>query len=94
MPAVGWAVSPDGTMVAVSIDQRLELFPIAGGQAGLVPGLSGRWIVVGWTGAGLLVSEDPAAGGVVFRVDAATGRRETWADIQPQDPGGIMNLKR
>ena len=26
------------------------------------------------------------------RVDPATGRRETWADLQPQDPAGIMNL--
>ena len=31
-------------------------------------------------------------GGTVWRVDPATGRRDTWANIQPQDPAGIMNL--
>ena len=87
-----WAVSPDGAMLAVSTGERLELFPIAGGAARRVPGASNRWRVVGWIERGLLISEDPAAGGTVFRVDPATGRRDTWADIEPQDPAGIMNL--
>jgi len=88
----GWAVSPDGAMLAVSSEQHVELFPIAGGGARRVPGASDRWRVVGWIERGLLISEDPAAGGTVFRVDPATGRHDTWADINPQDPAGIMNL--
>jgi Tol biopolymer transport system component len=88
----GWAVSPDGAWVAVSTGERLELFPLAGGAARRVAGNSDRWRVVGWIESGLLVSEDPAAGGTVFRVDPATGRRDRWADIQPQDPAGIMSL--
>ena len=48
--------------------------------------------MVGWIESGLLISEDPLAAGMVFRVDPATGRRDTWADIKPQDPAGIMNL--
>ena len=90
--ASSWAVSPDGTMVAVSGGKGLELFPIAGGAARSVPGSSDRWVVVGWIANGLLVSEDPVAGGTVLRVDPETGRRDRWADIQPQDPAGIMNL--
>ncbi|MBA3295490.1 MAG: serine/threonine-protein kinase [Acidobacteria bacterium] len=89
---MGWAVSPDGAMLAVSSGQYVELFPIAGGGARRVPGASDRWHVVGWIERGLLISEDPAAGGTVFRVDPATGRRDTWADINPQDPAGIMHL--
>jgi Tol biopolymer transport system component len=88
----GWSVSPDGTMVAVSTARGPELFPIAGGESLRVPGGSERWRVVGWIESGLLVSEDPAAGGTVFRVDPATGQRDTWDDIQPRDPAGIMNL--
>jgi hypothetical protein len=88
----GWAVAPDGTMVAVSTGELLELFPIAGGAARRVPGDSDRMHVVGWIETGLLVSDDPAAGGTVFRVDPATGLRDTWAHIQPQDPAGIMRL--
>ena len=49
-----------------------------------MPGASDRWRVVGWIESGLLVSEDTQAGGVVLRVDPATGRRDTWADIGRQ----------
>ena len=70
----------------------LELFPIDGGAARRVPGGADRWHVVGWIESGLLLSEDPLAGGTVYRVDPATGERDTWADVQPQDPAGIMSL--
>jgi dipeptidyl aminopeptidase/acylaminoacyl peptidase len=89
--SLGWAVSPDGAMVAVSTGERLELIPIAGGAARRVPDASDGWIVVGWIESGLLLLEAPERG-TVFRVDPATGRRDQWADIQPQDPAGIMNL--
>jgi hypothetical protein len=88
----GWARSPDGTMVAVSTPNGPELFAIAGGPGRQVPGASGRWRVVGWIESGLLISDDPLGGGAVSRVDPATGRRESWANIQPQDPAGIMSL--
>ena len=87
-----WAVSPDGTTVAVSTDKGPELFPVGGGSARRVPGASAAWSVVGWIESGLLISEDPHAGGIVFRIDPATGQRETWADLRPQDPAGIMNM--
>ena len=79
-------------MVAVSSGPQVELFSIAGGGVRRVAGSSDRWRVVGWTERGLLISEHPAAGGTVFLVDPATGRRDTWANIRPQDPAGIMNL--
>ena len=88
----GWAVAPDGATVAVSAGERVELFPVAGGQSRSVPGDPGGWSAVGWIDSGLLVSEDPAAISTVFRVAPATGRRDTWADIRPQDSAGIMNL--
>jgi Tol biopolymer transport system component len=90
--ATGWSPSPDGEMVAVSTSRGPELFPIAGGPVRSVPGASGGWRVVGWIETGLLISENPTAGGPVFRVDPATGQRNPWADIQPRDPSGIMTL--
>ena len=88
----GWAPSHDGSMVAVSTPNGPELFPIAGGSPRRVPGTTGQSQVVGWIVSGLLVSDDPLAGGQVDRVDPATGRRDTWANLQPQDPAGIMSL--
>jgi hypothetical protein len=87
----GWAVSPDGTRVAVTAERGIELVPIDDGAPHEVPGSSGS-SVLAWIESGLLVSDDPAAGGVVFRVDPATGQREPWANIEPQDPAGIMTL--
>jgi hypothetical protein len=90
--AAGWTVSPDGTMVAVSRDSQVELFPLAGGDARRVPGIAERSRVVGWIEGGLLVWDDPTAGGKLLRIDPTTGRREPWADIAPTDPAGIMNM--
>ncbi|HYW32010.1 MAG TPA: protein kinase, partial [Gemmatimonas sp.] len=88
----GWAVSPDDAFVAVSTGERLELFPLDGGSSRRVPGDWDRWRVVGWIERGLLLSQDPVAGGIVLRVDAATGASAVWADLQPRDESGIMNL--
>jgi hypothetical protein len=88
----GWVTSPEGSMVAVSTPNGPVLFPIAGGSPRRVPGTTGRSQVVGWIVSGLLVSDDPLAGGQVDLVDPATGRRGIWADLQPQDPAGIMSL--
>jgi len=88
----GWAVSPDSTMVAVSTAEGVDLFPIAQGDVRRVPGSAAHWSVVAWIEGGLVISEDPLAGGVLQRVDPATGERETWANIQPPDPAGIMTL--
>ena len=88
----GWAVSPDGATVAVTAERGIELFSIDGGGTRQVPGSSARSSVLGWIESGLLVSDDPAAGGIVFRVDPVTGQRDVWADIQPEDPAGIMTL--
>ena len=88
----GWALAPAGDMVAVSTGQQIELFPVAGGASRGVPGDTGAWSVVGWIENGILVSRRPEVGGPVLSVDPVTGRRAPWADIQPQDPAGIMSL--
>ncbi|MEO5815059.1 MAG: protein kinase [Gemmatimonadaceae bacterium] len=88
----GWAMSPDGALVAVSSGQQVDVFPTTGGGARRVPGVMDGWRVVGWIDSGILMSENPAADGAVFRVDPSTGSRVTWATIKSQDPAGIMNL--
>ncbi len=88
----GWAVSPDGATVAVTAEGGIELIPIDRGEPRQVPASSGGSIVLAWIETGLLVSDDLAAGGMVFRVNPTTGQRDVWVDIEPSDPAGIMNL--
>lgn len=87
-----WALSPDGAMVAVSTANGPEVYPVSGGAARRVPNGTSQWRVIAWIESGLLVSDDPLGGGVVFRADPLTGQRDVWADLQPRDPAGIMNL--
>ena len=88
----GWAVSPDGATVAVSHGDAVTLFDTADGEVRASPGLPRDSRVVGWIEGGVLMSNNPAAGGEVYRVDPVTGRRDLWADIKPRDPAGIMRL--
>jgi hypothetical protein len=90
--STGWALSPEGTRVAVNTPRGIELYPVPGGPARRIPGLAAEDRVLAWMTSGLLVSPDPPAAGSVFRIDPASGRRELWRDIQPRDPTGIMNL--
>jgi hypothetical protein len=90
--STGWALSPEGTGVAVNTPRGIELYPVPGGPARRIPGLAAEDRVLAWMTSGLLVSPDPPAAGSVFRIDPASGRRELWRDIQPRDPTGIMNL--
>ena len=89
----GWVVSPDGANVAVSGAQGIALFPLAAAEAAarVVPGTE-RSTAVGWIDSGLLVSDDPTAGGTVSLVDPTTGRRSAWVDLQARDPAGVMSL--
>jgi hypothetical protein len=88
----GWALSPDGTSVAVSTTDGVAVFPVGDGSARTVPGSTGGWTVVGWITSGILVSDDPVAGDTVHRLDPTSGRRDTWITIQPKDPAGVMNM--
>jgi Tol biopolymer transport system component len=88
----GWALSPDGTSVALSTTDGVAVFPVGDGSARTVPGSTGGWTVVGWITSGILVSDDPVAGDTVHRLDPTSGRRDTWVTIQPKDPAGVMNM--
>lgn len=88
----GWALSPDGSTVAIGRDAQLLLLPLSGGASRAVPGIAAPVTVVGWIHDGLLISDDPIAAGNVYVVNVTTGQRTLWNSIQPQDPSGIMIL--
>jgi tRNA A-37 threonylcarbamoyl transferase component Bud32 len=92
VPLTGsWAVAPGGDRVAITTTDGVSVFPMSGGAGRAVPATSGR-SVAGWIQQGLLLTGD-AESSVVYRVDPDTGAGDTWTDVSPQDPAGIMNLE-
>ncbi len=92
-----WAVliSPDGEWTAaIDKDQRVTLWPVAGGRPrtlqGALPGErpvawseDGRWLWVFRRG------DIPAE---VFQVEIATGRRRHWKTLVPPDTAGVYSI--
>jgi hypothetical protein len=92
--ATGWAVSPDGTMVAVTAERGVVIYSVTGGPPRDVPGLTAGERLLGWIETGLLVSDDPSPFGLgqILQVDPVSGQRAPWRRIVPRDPAGLMNI--
>jgi len=93
----GFAVSPDGTVVAArGADQKVYMYPIAGGEPKLVPGQQPGETSSGWTADGrsmFLVTRGKIPS-LVSRVDLATGQRTVWKTVEPADAAGIDTIGR
>ena len=94
---ISWSLSPDGRRVAAAAASGIEVHSIGGDQdPQKVPAVSGPQVVLGWVDRGLLVYDgpDPFALGKVLLIDPVTGARQTWREILPPDPSGIMSMGR
>jgi dipeptidyl aminopeptidase/acylaminoacyl peptidase len=91
-----WVVSPEGSTIAArGPTPAIRLYPVDGSAPRELPGVTGREVPIGWIGDGLLIRRpgDPGSPrGEIYRVDLRTGRQESWKNILPRDPAGIMNL--
>jgi WD40 repeat protein len=93
--ALARSVSPDGKVAAViGPDRRRYLYPLGGGEPIAIAGLKPEEDPVGWTtdGRSIYVFQRGEYPGKVFRLDAATGKRELWRELTPPDPAGISSL--
>ncbi|HKA36543.1 MAG TPA: protein kinase [Thermoanaerobaculia bacterium] len=89
------AISPDGKRVAaVGPDGETWLFPVDGGQPERAPGVQAGEQPVRWTSDGrwLYVRDRTRTPMHIVRVEAATGRRETWKELSPSDPSGFLGV--
>lgn len=85
-------VSPDGLSLAAPCASEWCLYPIAGGEAKLIPGTRDR-TVIGWGGADTLWLRDKArVPAIVSRLTLSTGRVEPWREIAPPDLTGVANI--
>ncbi|HJV22979.1 MAG TPA: protein kinase [Holophagaceae bacterium] len=94
--AVGtFPISPDGRVVlARAVDQRFHLFPLAGGDAEPVPGLTPedspiRFAFDARFLYGFRRGEMPT---VLFRLDLVSGQREAVRELVPPDPAGVVEI--
>lgn len=91
----GDPISPDGKLVAArGPDRRIALYPVDGGDARPVAGLSVEDEVIRWTadGRALYVYRTGEVPAEVFVVDASTGQRKLWNKLGPRDPGGVLSI--
>jgi Tol biopolymer transport system component len=93
---VGGLISPDGkAFIAADPLGKKYLYPIAGGDARPIPGLSedDRESIAGWSADGYSLylfrfAEVPFK---ISRLDLATGQRELFKEVVPIDPAGILD---
>ena len=93
-----FVVSPDGEKLAYpGRDGQLKILSIAGGQIASVSGSSlnvNDDRLVQWSADGkfVYVTRPGEFPGPVDRIDIATGRRESWKRLSPEDPVGVTHV--
>src|SRR5579862_338577 len=89
-------VSPDGQWAAaIAPDQKCYLYPIAGGDARIVPGVEAGEMPMAWDADGhaIYVARAGDMPAHIFKVDVASGKRALWKEVQPSDPTGIDTIR-
>jgi len=86
-------VSPDDKYVTAAMGGKLNLFPVAGGDAKTVSAIEPRESVIRWSGDGrslfLRRSEEPSVI-KIERLDVASGHKENWRELKTPDPVGVQ----
>jgi hypothetical protein len=92
---MAFAVSGDGQFVAgIGPDQKGYLYPVAGGEARLLPGFPVGQEPIAWSqdGRALYTYRPGELPAKVYRVDLATGQQTVWKELMPIDPAGIETI--
>jgi len=90
-----FVISPDSQWVAgIGPDQKGYLYPVAGGEPRLIPGLNAgeQPITFSSDSASLYVYQPGELPAMVNRVDLQTGKRSLWKQLMPSDPAGVETI--
>jgi Tol biopolymer transport system component len=88
-------VSPDGVWAVVTgPDRKTYLYPLAGGEPTVIPGVEVNDLVAGFASDSRSVyvyhrGEIPTN---VSRLDVTTGHRQLWRSLTPADSGGVSDV--
>ena len=90
-----FVISPDSQTVAgIGADQKGYLYPVAGGEPRLIPGLDPgeQPITFSADGASLYIYQPGELPAKVYRLDLHTGQRTLWRQLMPSDPAGVETI--
>ena len=96
---IGRPVAPDGErMAAIGPDDIPALYPLAGGEPVIIPGVGRDDVVLSWTtdGRALLVAKYDEGDDVpprIERVDLATGQTRPWKGSLRPPPAGLQSTR-
>jgi eukaryotic-like serine/threonine-protein kinase len=89
-------LSPDGKFFfARDLDDKGRLYPIAGGEAKLIPGWSAEDIWVTWSadGRSAFVYHDDKTSAPLYKLDLSTGKRQLITTLAPSDSAGVTTIQ-
>jgi len=90
-----FVISPDAQWVAgIGPDHKGYLFPVAGGEPRLIPGLNPgeQPITFSSDSRSLYVYQPGELPALVNRLDLQTGQRTLWRQLMPSDPAGVETI--
>jgi serine/threonine protein kinase len=90
-----FVISPDSQLVAgIGPDQKGYLFPVAGGDPRVIPGLNAgeQPITFSTDGGSLYIYQPGELPARVDRLDVQTGKRTLWKQLMPSDPAGVETI--
>ena len=93
--ATSFAISPDSQRIAaIGPDKKGYLYPTAGGDPKLIPGLNPGELPITFNadGHGLYIYQPGELPARVYHLDIETGKRTLWKELMPYDPAGVENI--
>jgi serine/threonine protein kinase/Tol biopolymer transport system component len=90
-----FAISPDSLQIAgIGPDKKGYMYPTAGGEAHLIPGLNPgeQPITFSADGRALYIYQPGELPARVYHLDIQTGQRTIWKELMPYDPAGVENI--
>jgi hypothetical protein len=89
---IALSLSPDSQLIAgIGPDQKAYLYPVAGGEPRLIPGLLPGEEPINWStdSRSLYIHQPGELPAKIYRLEIATGQRELWKQLMPSDPAGV-----
>ncbi len=92
----GAALSPDGKLAAFTdSDNRPTLYPLAGGEPKVLPGLDARDVPIQWSADGgfLYLMHKGEVPLRIYRYSLSAATRTLWKELVPADRTGLVRLE-